>query len=68
MSGEEIKQTKIFDLVKRLYVIDSKLNGETIELVDEYNKVLEEVWNILGGIESKISPPKKLILKSGGKN
>jgi len=67
MSGEEIKATKLFDLVKRLYVIDAKLNGETRELVCEYNEIIEEVWNILGGVESKIPLSKKLIRNNGGK-
>lgn len=67
MNGEEIKSTKLFDLVKRLYVIDAKLNGETRELVCEYNEIIEEVWNILGGVESKIPLSKKLIRNNGGK-
>lgn len=67
MSGEEIKTTKLFNLVKRLYVIDAKLNGETKELVCEYNEIIEEVWNILGGVESKIPLSKKLIRNNGGK-
>lgn len=67
MNGEEIKETKIFDLVKRLYIIDSKLNGNTRELVCEYNKIIEEIWTILGGVEYKIPLSKKLIRNNGGK-
>jgi hypothetical protein len=67
MSGEEIKETKLFDLVKSLYIIDAKLNGETRELVCEYNEIIEEIWNILGGVESKIPLSKKLIRNNGGK-
>lgn len=67
MSGEEINATKLFGLIKRLYVIDSKLNGETKELVSQYNEIIEEVWYILGGVESKVPLSKKLIRNSGGK-
>ena len=67
MNGEEIKETKIFDLVKRLYIIDSKLNGNTRELVCEYNEIIEEIWTILGGVETKIPLSKKLIRNDGGK-
>ena len=67
MSGDEIKETKLFNLIKRLYIIDAKLNGETKELVCEYNEIIEEVWNILGGVESKIPLSKILIRTNGGK-
>lgn len=33
-------------LVKRLFVIDSKLNGETQELVKEYNEIIEDIWSM----------------------
>ena len=58
MTGEEIKRTKIMNLVQRLYIIDAKLNGETSQLVSEYNEVLYDLWVILGGVELKTDPPK----------
>lgn len=66
MNGEEIKKTNIMKLVERLFIIDSKLTGETAQLVKEYNEIIEEIWYRLEGLESKSDPPKILSLKQGG--
>ena len=44
---DEEKKDKLIKLIKRLYVIDSMLTGETKELVSEYNEIIEEVWNTI---------------------
>jgi len=64
---DEEKKDKLIKLIKRLYVIDSMLTGETKELVSEYNEIIEEVWNTIGGVEEKTTPSKILIRNNGGK-
>lgn len=66
MNGKEIKKINIIKLVERLFIIDSKLTGETAQLVKEYNEIIEEIWYRLEGIEAKSDPPKILSLKQGG--
>lgn len=60
MNGEDLKRTKVINLIKRLFVIDATLTGETQQLVTEYNEIIEELWTILGGLETKQDPPKIL--------
>lgn len=56
-------------LVKRLFIIDSKLTGETAELVSEYNQIVEEIYSTIEGLKQKSDPPKVLKLtKNGGNN
>lgn len=56
---------KLDTLVKRLFVIDSKLTGETSQLVSEYNQIVEEIYMTLQGVLEKTDPPKSLKLTKG---
>jgi len=53
-------------LVKRLFAIDAKLNGETAELVSEYNQIVEEIYMTIGDIKKNTSPPKILSIQNRG--
>lgn len=64
--GEEKIQLKT--LVKRLFIIDSKLTSENSQLVSEYNQIVEEIYMILEGVELKTDPPKVLSLTKDGGN
>ena len=57
---------KLDTLVKRLFVIDSKLTGETSQLVSEYNQIVEEIYMTLQEVLEKTDPPKSLKLTKGG--
>jgi len=63
MTPNEIMATKLTNLVKRLFVIDSKLNGETQELVSEYNEIIEEIWGILVKSDTAINVQKGAKIK-----
>ena len=63
MTLNEIMATKLTNLVKRLFVIDSKLNGETYELVSEYNEIIEEIWGILVKSDTAINVQKGANIK-----
>lgn len=54
-------------LVKRLFAIDAKLNGETAELVSEYNQIVEEIYMAIGDARKKAPPSKILSIHKGGK-
>ena len=57
MTRKEIKATKLTKLIQRLFVIDSTLTKETSQLVNEYNEIIEEIWQILEAVELKTDPP-----------
>ena len=65
MEEEKIRLTT---LVKRLFAIDAKLNGETAQLVSEYNQIVEEIYMTLEGLRQKTDPPKVLSLTKNGGN
>lgn len=58
---------KLDTLVQRLFVIDSKLTGETSQLVSEYNQIVEEIYMTLGEVLQKDTPSKVLKLSKGEK-
>lgn len=60
----EERKGRLNTLVKRLFIIDAKLNGETAELVSEYNMIVEEIYSIIYEYDNK---PKQLILKGDNK-
>ena len=37
-------------LVKRLFIIDSKLTSENAQLVSEYNQIVEEIYTAINKI------------------
>ena len=39
-------------LVKRLFIIDSKLTSENTQLVSEYNKIVEEIYAAISKIRT----------------
>ena len=63
MTPNEIMATKLTNLVIRLFIIDSKLNGETQELVSEYNEIIEEIWGILVKSDTAINVQKGAKIK-----
>lgn len=62
--GEE--KIQLETLVKRLFIIDSKLTSENSQLVSEYNQIIEEIYMILEGVKQKSYPTKVLSLTKGG--
>ena len=48
--GEEKIQLKT--LVKRLFIIDSKLTSENEQLVSEYNQIVEEIYAAISKIRT----------------
>lgn len=40
-------------LVKRLFVIDSKLTSENAQLVSEYNQIVEEIYAAINEIRTE---------------
>ena len=48
--GEEKIQLKT--LVKRLFIIDSKLTSENAQLVSEYNQIVEEIYAAIAKIRT----------------
>lgn len=56
--GEEKIQLRT--LVKRLFIIDSKLTSENARLVSEYNQIVEEIYAILD--KSKTDDKKGMVL------
>ena len=47
MGDEKIQLEK---LVKRLFIIDSKLTSENSQLVSEYNQIVEEIYAAIAKI------------------
>lgn len=39
-------------LVKRLFIIDSKLTSENAQLVSEYNQIVEEIYTAIAKIRT----------------
>ena len=39
-------------LVKRLFIIDSKLTSENAQLVSEYNQIVEEIYSAIAKIRT----------------
>ena len=48
--GEE--KIQLETLVKRLFIIDSKLNSENAQLVSEYNQIVEEIYAAIAKIRT----------------
>ena len=48
--GEE--KIQLETLVKRLFIIDSKLTSENAQLVSEYNQIVEEIYAAIAKIRS----------------
>ena len=48
--GEE--KIQLETLVKRLFIIDSKLTSENAQLVSEYNQIVEEIYAAIAKIRT----------------
>lgn len=48
--GEE--KIQLETLVKRLFIIDSKLTSENAQLVSEYNQIVEEIYAAISKIRT----------------
>lgn len=48
--GEE--KIQLETLVKRLFVIDSKLTSENAQLISEYNQIVEEIYAAIAKIRT----------------
>ena len=56
--GEE--KIQLETLVKRLFIIDSKLTSENAQLVSEYNQIVEEIYAAIAKI--RIDNEKSMVL------
>ena len=48
----EIEKIQLETLVKRLFIIDSKLTSENAQLVSEYNQIVEEIYAAIAKIRT----------------
>ena len=48
--GEE--KIQLETLVKRLFIIDSKLTSENAQLVSEYNQIVEEIYAAISKVRT----------------
>lgn len=59
MNKEQIISANAFKLANRLYEIDKKLDKNNFMLVDEYNAIVEELWNRIPSIQNEKLKKKK---------
>ena len=64
--GEE--KIQLETLVKRLFIIDSKLTSENAQLVSEYNHIVEEIYAAISKIRTDRTDNEKSIVISRKKN
>ena len=67
--GEE--KIQLETLVKRLFIIDSKLTSENAQLVSEYNQIVEEIYAAISKIrtdneKSMVLSKKKYEVRNNG--
>ena len=60
--GEE--KIQLETLVKRLFIIDSKLTSENAQLVSEYNQIVEEIYAAISKIRTDRTDNEKSIVLS----
>ena len=60
--GEE--KIQLETLVKRLFIIDSKLTSENAQLVSEYNQIVEEIYAAIAKIRTDNTDNEKSMVLS----
>ena len=60
--GEE--KIQLETLVKRLFIIDSKLTSENAQLVSEYNQIVEEIYAAISKIRTDRTDNEKSMVLS----